>query len=250
MSNSYAALCDEFYINMRLGTQMKLSLDRPTVVSFVERMQRLYPTLVNFHQDQRHGESTLEENRQNRSYRWLSLESSRLASGYLSPPTPQEAYKYNMAVLETIPHYLAVTTVDLDYLDVLWGFDFECKTNHHELIAEALLGESPFGKLLETSGAKATNFEVSSTLALSEDARTQARVWIEPRTSASQIRTGDFAEEFLSVYVIIRQYAGGRKLPDLHDIQAQQIETGEKFIDDHVINNFLTPIRAAISRRS
>jgi hypothetical protein len=229
---------------------MKLSLDRATMVAFVERMQRLYPTLVNFHQDQRHGESTLEENRTGRSYRWLSLETSRLASGYLSPPEPADAYKFNLAVLETIPHYLAVTTVDLDYIDVLWGFDFECKTNHHELIAEALLGESPFGKLLEGSGVKAANYEVSTTVTLSEDARTQARVWVEPRTSASQIRSGDFAEESLSVYVILRQFAGGKKLPELHEIQAQQIEIGEKFIDEHVIGKFLSPIRAAIARRS
>ena len=31
MANSYAALCDEFYINMRLGTQMKMATDRATI---------------------------------------------------------------------------------------------------------------------------------------------------------------------------------------------------------------------------
>ncbi len=154
MSNSYAALCDEFYINMRLGTQMKMATDRATIIAFFERMQRLYPNMVNFHQDQKHGESSIEENRQGNAYRWLSLEANRLSSGFLNPEEPGDAYKYNKSVLETVPYYLAVSAVDLDYLDVLWGFDFQCKGNHHELIAEALLGNTPLGKMMDAPDAR------------------------------------------------------------------------------------------------
>ncbi len=250
MANSYAALCDEFYINMRLGTQMKMGTDRATVIAFFERMQRLYPEMVNFHQDQKHGESSIEENRDGNSYRWLSLEPNRLSSGYLNPGAPQDAYVYNKSVLETVPYYLVVSPVDLDYLDVLWGFDFQCKGNHHELIAEALLGDSPTGKLMEAQGAKGINFELSGIISLSEDARTHARVWAEPRTTPAQVRSGDFPDEMLSLYVILRQWSGGRRLPELHDVHAQLIELGEKFIDDHVVNGFLSPIRNAIARRS
>jgi len=255
MANSFAALCDEFYINMRLGTQMKMATDRATIIAFFERMQRLYPEMVNFHQDPKHGESSIEENRDRpggggNSYRWLSLEPNRLSSGYLNPDLPQDAYKYNKSVLETVPYYLAVSPVDLDYLDVLWGFDFQCKGNHHELIAEALLGESPIGKMMEAPGARGINFELSGIVSLSEDARTHARVWIEPRTTPAQVRTGDYPDEMLSLYVILRQWAGGKKLPELHDVHGQLIELGEKFMEEHVIGSFLSPIRDAIARRS
>jgi hypothetical protein len=250
MANSYAALCDEFYINMRLGTQMKMATDRATIVAFFERMQRLYPNMVNFHQDARHGESSIEENREGNAYRWLSLEANRLSSGFLNPESPQDAYKYNKSVVETVPYYLAISPVDLDYLDVLWGFDFQCKGNHHELIAEALLGESPIGKLMEAGGSKGINFELSGIVSLSEDARTHARVWVEPRTTPSHVRSGDYPEEMLSLYVILRQWSGGRRLPDLHEVHGHLIELGEKFIDDHVLNPFLSPIRHAIARRS
>jgi hypothetical protein len=250
MANSYGALCDEFYINMRLGTQMKLATDRATIVAFFERMQRLYPEMVNFHQDQKHGESSIEESRDGNAYRWLSVEPNRLSSGYLNPDSPQDAYKYNRSVLETVPYYLAISPVDLDYLDVLWGFDFQCKGNHHELIAEALLGDTPIGKLMETPNSKGINFELSGIVSLSEDTRTHARVWIEPRTTPAQVRTGDYPEEMLSLYVIVRQWSGGKRLPDLHDLQTHLIELGEKFVDDHVIGPFLSPIRDAIARRS
>jgi len=250
MSNSYAALCDEFYINTRLGTQMKMSTDRATIVSFFERMQRLYPNMVNFHQDARHGESSIEENREGNSYRWMSLEPNRLSSGFLNPDDTADAYKYNKSVLETVPYYLAVSPVDLDYLDVLWGFDFQCKGNHHELIAEAILGESPMGRLMDGSGCKGINFELSGIVSLSEDARTHARVWIEPRTTPNQVRSGDFPDEMVSLYTIIRQWSGGRRLPDLHELHGELIELGEKFIEERVLPGFVSPIRDAIARRS
>jgi hypothetical protein len=250
MPNSYAALCDEFYINMRLGTQMKMATDRATTIGFFERMQRLYPNMVNFHQDAKHSESSIEETREGNAYRWLSLEANRLSSGYLNPESPQDAYKYNKSVLETVPYYLAISPVDLDYLDVLWGFDFQCKGNHHELIAEALLGNTPLGRMMDAPGARGVNFEMSGIVALSEDARTHARVWVEPRTSPAQVRSGDFSDEMLSVYVILRQWSGGKRLPELHDLHTQLIETGEKFVDEHVLGAFLSPIRNAIARRS
>lgn len=250
MPSSYAALCDEFYINMRLGTQMKMNLERAAVVSFFERMQRIYPGMVNFHQDTRHGGSSIEENRGANSYRWLSLEPQRVSTGYLNPPETADAYTYVQSVLETVPYYLAISGVDMDYMDLLWGFDFSCKANHHELIAEALLGETPFGKLLDTPGARGVNFELSTTVALSEDARTHARVWVEPRTSAAQVRSGEFTEEMLSVYVIIRQWSGGKKLPDLPELHKSLIDVGERFIAEHVLTPFLSPIRAAIARRA
>lgn len=250
MSNSYAALCDEFYLNLRLGTLMKMATDRATTVSFFERMQRLYPNMINFHQDARHSESSIEENRDGNSYRWISLEPQRLSSGYLNPPEAADAYKYNATVLETVPYYLSISPVDLDYIDVLWGFDFGFKGNHHELIAEALLGESPMGRLLDMPGARGINFELSGIVSLSEDARTHARVWIEPRTSPNQVRTNDYPEEMLSLFVIVRQWSGGKRLPELTEVHKNLIELGERFIGERVINHFVAPIREAIARRS
>lgn len=250
MASSYAALCDEFYINLRLGTLMRLATDRATIVGFFERMQRLYPNMVNFHQEPKHNESSIEETREENRYRWLSVEPQRVSSGFLNPESLQDAYKYNASVLETIPYYMAISPVDLDYVDVLWGFDFNFKGNHHELIAEALLGESPLGRMMDVPGAHGINFEHSGIISLSEDARLHARVWIEPRTTPQQVRNGDYPEEMLSLYMIIRQWSGGKRLPELPDLHQQLIETGEKFIEERLLTHFVGPIREAIARRS
>jgi hypothetical protein len=48
----------------------------------------------------------------------------------------------------------------------------------------------------------------------------------------------------------VRQWSGGKRLPELHEVHSHLIELGEKFVDEHVLGPFLTPIRAAIARRS
>lgn len=249
MENSYASLCDDFYVNVRLGTHLKMTSDRASVIAFFERVQRVYPKLVNFSHDERDNESCIQEDRVGNVGRWLSVGTARMAAGYVNPPEPADAYGFCKAILETVPHYLAVGTVDLDYMDVLWGFDFDFKGNHHELVAEALLGDCPMGKLMEAPNARGIKFDLFGIVSLSDDTRTHARVSVEPRTTAAQVRTGDFPDQPLSVCVILRQWSGGKQLPELHQVEANLIELGERFMADHVIEPFLSPIREAIARR-
>jgi hypothetical protein len=48
MSNPYAAFCDDFYVNMRLGSQLPLPHQRETVLHFFERIQKEIPTMIRF----------------------------------------------------------------------------------------------------------------------------------------------------------------------------------------------------------
>ena len=43
--NRYASLCDDFYVNMSLATEMDLPANRETVLHFFERVQKNYPTM-------------------------------------------------------------------------------------------------------------------------------------------------------------------------------------------------------------
>ena len=59
---------------------------------------------------------------------------------------------------------------------------------------------------MDIPGATVINCEPSLTIALDEDCRVQFRLSVETRTNAYQVRTGEFPEEQLSVYVTARQY--------------------------------------------
>ena len=58
--NRYSSLCDDFYVNMNLSTEMELPHSRETVLHFFERIQKKYPTMRNFYCRDR-GDFVLEE---------------------------------------------------------------------------------------------------------------------------------------------------------------------------------------------
>ena len=59
----YGSLCDDFYVNMNLGTEMELPANRETVLHFFERVQKTYPTMRNFYSRER-GDFVLEEDKE------------------------------------------------------------------------------------------------------------------------------------------------------------------------------------------
>src|SRR5512133_921728 len=101
MSNPYAAFCEDFYINMRLGSGMTLPHTRETVLHFFERVQKQFPAMTRFRRSS--GEFSLEEERNRDGYRWLSLESKRLSSGQVNPVAIEKALAYHQFVLEQAP---------------------------------------------------------------------------------------------------------------------------------------------------
>src|SRR5688572_18565842 len=81
MSNPFAAFCQDFYVNMRLNTQLSLPHNRETVLHFFERVQKEFPGMTQFRR-QDNGDFNLEEDRRGGSYRWVRLEQRRLVSGF------------------------------------------------------------------------------------------------------------------------------------------------------------------------
>src|SRR5687768_12900684 len=101
---------------------------------------------------------------------------------------------------------LSVSPLDCEALDLLFGFDFTYRGNHNQLLAEALGITTALDKLAEIPGAGIINYEPSITLALDDDCRTACRLSIETRTSMYHIRSGEYPEDQLSVYLTARQY--------------------------------------------
>lgn len=248
MSNPYSAFCEDFYVNMRLGSQLALPHNRETVLHFFERIQKSYPTMTRFRKTEA-GEFNLEEDRSTQAYRWVSLEQKRLSSGHVNPGDYEEALAVHKLLLDMAPCHLGISALEIDYLDVLFGFDLAFGGNHDEIIAESLFGESPMTCLTEESGAKAIDFQPTVTVALSEDCRLQARIDIVTRTNSYQVRTGDYSNDVISVYLIIRRYWGDRPRESMQDIFRQMAERADKLCTSYIIPRVLRPISSAIASR-
>jgi hypothetical protein len=196
------------------------------------------------------GELNLEEDRTQESYRWISLDAKRLTSGHVNPASIDEALGLHTLLLELAPHQLGVSRLEIDYLDILLGFDLEFSGNQDEIVAESLIGSSPLICLGEEPGARLVDFQPTVTMALSDDCRLQARIDVVTRTNSYQVRTGDYADDVISVYLILRRYWGDRPRVALEQQLKKMAERAGQLANTRVVPNLLKPISTAIASRS
>jgi hypothetical protein len=161
----------------------------------------------------------------------------------------EEALGQHHLVLELAPYMLSLSTIDCEALDLLFGFDFTYRGNHNQLVAEALGINPGMERILEMPHATVVNYEPTLTLALDEDCRMQCRMSVETRTNAFQIRTGEFPEEQLSVYVTARRYGG--LAADTSYVQTLEslAKVCHDMVDHYVADHVLRPLARAISAR-
>lgn len=242
----YSSYCDEFYVNMSLNTEMELPRGRDTLLHFFEQLQKHYPTMRNFYSRER-GEYILEEDKDSGSYRWTTVEAKRVSSGYVNPETIELAQEQHKLVLESVPYTLSISPLDCESLDFMFGFDFTYRGNHHALISEALGVIPPFEKTSELDGYQVISNDPSIQFSLDEECRTQCRIAIEPRTSAYHIRTGEFPEEQLSVFLTLRRY--GSLDPDANYVDTFKSlqQHASEILDGYVVESILQPLHAAIA---
>jgi hypothetical protein len=246
--NRYSSLSDDFYVNMNLSTEMDLPNARESVLHFFERVQKQFPSMRHFYAREK-GDFILEEDKEQGHYRWTTIEARRLCSGYVNPPSIEAALEQHRLVLELAPYMLSLSSIDCEALDLLFGFDFTYRGNHNQLVAEALGVCPALEKLVEVPNATIVSCEPTITLALDDDCRMQCRLNIENRTNAYQIRTGEFPEEQLSVYVTARRYGG---LP-AGSSYVEMIDTLKnvccEMVDNYVAENVLQPLARAIAAK-
>lgn len=249
MSNSYNSFCDDFYLDMHVNTEMDLPADRDTLLAFFERIQRHYPTMGNFYRAES-GEYCLEENQESGEYRWVSVEDDRVGSGMVNPSNVEQVYAQDKLVLELIPYMLGVNHLDIDSLDVTYGMDFDYQGNHDEIIAEALFASTAFGCLLDMPNSKPLSFSPTVLTSLSEDCRTQARLTVESKTSAFEIRNQKYKpDEAISLYFTIRQYPRPDEKFDSLKSFERQCALAEELMVAKIMPQFVQPLANAIAQR-
>ena len=242
----YASLADDFYVNMNLATEMELPGQRETILQYFERVQKRFPSMRKFYcRDKR--DYVLEEDKDQGRYRWAAVEAKRLCSGHVNPPSLDEVFDQHRLVLDLAPAFLSVSPLDCEALDVLFGFDFAYRGNHNALLAEALGVGSALERFGDIAGGRVINYEPSLTITLDEECRTQVRISTETRTNAFQVRTGEFNEEQLSVYVTARQY--GSLDPDTTyvDTMERLARLAREVVDTCVVEQILRPLARTIA---
>ncbi|MCU0960494.1 MAG: hypothetical protein MUF48_10365 [Pirellulaceae bacterium] len=239
-------LSDDYYVNMNLNTEMDLPQSRESVLHFFEQLQKSYPQMRNFYARER-GEYVLEEEKERGSYRWATVEPRRICSGQVNPASIEDALAQHARVLDIAPYALTVTPLDCESLNVMLGFDFTYRGNHNQLLADALGVVPAFESLAAVPGASIVGHEPSLQLALDDECRTQCRLSIESRTSAYHVRTGEYPEEQLSVYLTARRYGGLDAGETYIGVMHRLAAISQRLIQEYIAEQVLRPLQEAIA---
>jgi len=246
--NSYASLCDDFGVSTYVHSKLDMPTGREPVLHFFEAVQKVYPKMTEF-EKRADGEFMLEEDRESGSYRWCSLDGRRLCAGYVNPPAVEDADAHNERVLEMAPYHLDLHAMQTESMDVLYYFDFLYQGNHDEVVAEALTAGTPAEGLAQIPGARVLHYQPSMMVALDDACQLQARLSIETRTNAYQVRTGNFSESPVSVYFTVRQFWGKTPFKSFVESYQNQRRVLDELVNSHLIPNVIAPLQRAIAAK-
>lgn len=254
MATSFNALCSDFYINQKLALKMDLPTGRETVLDLFDRVRKFRPAMNRFRRYD--GELALESAPSDGQYDWVALRQTAARSGTVNPDSLAEAYQLHRLLLEVAPFYLSISPLDVDYLELMFGFDLEASGNHDDIVFDALFAESPLGRVVDSDRFIALDVQPFFTFAL--DAERKVQVNFEVKTRATEAEGGEEApapgeggpDEPISVFLSLRRLGPIDGVEDLLKIFESLASAAEQIVSERVIPHLILPINKAISSRS
>lgn len=243
MSDSYRALCSDFYVNQKVAVRMELPRTRETVLDLFERVRRQFPSMSNFRRYRE--ELALESPQVEFPHRWLAIRANSMRSGVVNPSTMEEGYALHKHLLEMAPAYLSISPLDVEYVELLYGFDLSASGNHDAIVLDALIPGSPLSALLDIPGATPLDCQPMVGLTLSGG---DFEVYFEVKTRAAERERGlEGHGDPISIYLTLRKFGALGDTKELPSIFEQLARQGEELVENRVVPGMLVPIREAIA---
>ena len=248
MATSFGALCTDFYVNQKLALKMDLPGEREALLHYFDRMRKAVPALSKFRRFE--SELALESSRHDPEYRWLALRRNNIRAGHVNPETMEHAQQFHRTILELTPYYLSVSPLDVDYQELLFGFDLECQDNHDEVIFEALFADTPMAEAVKLPGAQYLDVQPVFGMALTPSGDTQAyfEVKTQSKTRRGAPRAGQ--AEPISLFLSLRKFGPVDRVEDLAENYDQLAQHAETLATERLVPHLLTPIAKHITSGS
>jgi hypothetical protein len=248
MATSYGSMTDDFSVACSLFGKVEMPGSRETILHFFESVKKACPSMTDF--DRRDaGDFNLEEDREAGSWRYVNLDARRLIVGYANPPALEDADEHIERALDMATAHLDLGGLQTEMMEVTYYFDFLYQGNHDEVVAEALLGGGPLENFIRLPGARTLHFQPALMLALDEGCQLQARLNIDTRTTAYQVRTNTFPDAPISVNFTVRQFWGRQPYKTFNESYKNQRRVLDEVVSDFVIPSVLQPIARTIGAR-
>ena len=228
---------------------MDLPNKRETVLDYFDRIRKFRPKMDKFRRFD--SELSLESPPVDGQYDWTALRQSSIRSGSVNPPDMSSACDLHRTILEIAPYYLSISPIEIDHLELMFGFDLEAKGNHDEIVFDALFADSSLGALINSKEEHPTDIQPFVGYTIEEDEQKIA-VNFEIKTRVAQRSFSDdkFEDEPISVFVSARRTGPIDRIEDLIPSFHSLTRLMEQLATDKLIPCMLNPITRAISSHS
>jgi len=241
---NFAALCSDFYVNQKLGLKLDLPDRREPVLDMFDRLRKEFPRLDRFRRFE--GEIALESAETDREFAWIAMRQTSLRSGSVNPTSLDDAYSLHKRILEVAPYFLSISPLDVDYLELVFGFDFETDEPRDEIIFDALYADSPLTSLIDRQQDMLIDVQPSIGVSLSLGGDLQASFEVKSRPRAD-LPPSD--SDPISIFLTVRKLGPIRTLDDMATVFAALCGHAERLAEHRVIPHLVVPIRNAILAR-
>jgi len=246
MPSTYRALCSDFYINSKLNVRMELPTNREPILELFERTRRTYPAMNAFRRYK--DELALEAAPNATPHRWIAIRSASVRAGVVNPNTSDEMYSIHRTSMEISPYFLSISPLDIEYIELLYGFDLTARGNHDAIAANALLGGSPMAALFESDGIDIVDCQPTMGMKLVDDQGIEAHFEVKTRSKGKKDTEAN--PEPISVYLTLRKHDPVTDLSALTEQLNELIERGQNLVDEYALPNLLMPLREEIASGS
>jgi len=254
MTETVSALCNDFYVNQKIALKMDLPTSRETVLDMFDRVRKDFAAMDRFRRFE--DELALESPERNSQYSWFSLAApggTSIRSGWVNPESLDDAYRLHRLILDIAPFYLTISPIDVEYIELVFGFDIEAESNRNEIVFDALAAghqhAGALATLLDPDHERVLDYQPFIGLALNRSCNLQAFIEVKTRTRAAEIAADQYDQIPISVYLTVRRYGPFRTLEDLTTSFGTLAGHAERFIEERIVPNVLVPIRDVILSR-
>lgn len=241
------AVCDEFYVTVRLFLKLEMKLERETVLHFFDRLRRDFPDLCRFRRRE-DGCLLLEGEDADIGRRWVRLDRDSLRFGHVEPVSLDQVRRFADLILQQAPFHMTFSELDYDHVDLQYGFDLNYQGNHDKLLAETFYADHPLAELLFSPRvAQVIDAQPYVGVALNVECDRQLYVEVRSRTNSFEVRSGRYERQVISLFLTARQYWGLGALPALHEVQKALFDVADEWATECVVPKMVNPLAAAIA---
>lgn len=231
-----AALCSDVYVNQRLGLTMDLPSRREAVLDLFGRVKRECPALTALRRYD--DEFALETEGDERHGAWISLQRTSVRSGMVNPTDLELPYHLHRVVLRNAPYFLSITPLDVEAIDLVFGFDLAVQGNRDEVVFDTFLEASPLAGLV-SDGDELVDVQPMLAFRLAGDPGSCAVIEVRTRPVGQSAAVGGAP---VSVYLTVRRRGPFTALEQFDEVFGSLAGWAERLAEERVIPQVLAPL--------